>query len=56
MDTDRQGQGHKGTGKGTQMDTDRDTDTDIDNFNRQFAKKIRALNALSFKKFCKIEF
>ncbi len=34
---------------------DRDTDTDIDNFNGQLTKK-RALKALSFKNFYKIEF
>jgi hypothetical protein len=51
-DRDTDGQGHKWTGKGTQADTDRDTD--IDNVNGQL-KKIRALKALSFKQFYKIE-
>jgi hypothetical protein len=46
-------------GTGTQMDragTQTDTDTDIDNFNGQLTQKIRAMKALSFNKFDKIEF
>jgi hypothetical protein len=37
------------------MDMDRDMDTDKDNFNIQLTNK-RALKALSFNKFDKIEF
>jgi hypothetical protein len=53
--TDRQG--HRWTGKGIQTDTDMDTDTNIDKFNGQLTKNtVRALKALSFKEFYKIEF
>jgi hypothetical protein len=54
-DTDRQGQGHKRTGKGIQPDMDRDKYMDMDNFNGQLTKN-KSIEALSFKKFYKIEF